>query len=162
MPPRLLKWFFPASLVPHWCLAGCPIDPFLPPWCLPSCRNGSFLPPWCLPGASQAVRCLPVKSKPVVRADPRTCHAPGRSPLKLYQKLDKIRRPSKTGIRSAFPYSESPWCLPGCSHGSFQPPWCLPGALQAVQLILSCLRSASQAVQMVLSCLPGASLVPCH
>ena len=48
------KWLFPASLVPPWCLAGCPIDPFLPPWCLPGCPNGSFLPPWCLPGASLA------------------------------------------------------------------------------------------------------------
>ena len=31
VPPRLFKWFFRASLVPPWCLAGCPIDPFLPP-----------------------------------------------------------------------------------------------------------------------------------
>ena len=44
----------------------------------------------------------------------------------------KIRRPSKTGIRSASLCDESSWCLPG----------------------------ASQAVQIVLSCLPGASLVP--
>ena len=65
-------------------------------------------------------------------------------------KLCKIRRPSKTGIRSAIL----------CANGSFLPPWCLPGASQAVQLILSCLPGASQAVQMVLSYLPGASLVP--
>ena len=31
VPPSLSKWRFPASLVPPWCLAGCPIDPFLPP-----------------------------------------------------------------------------------------------------------------------------------
>ena len=80
---RLSKWFFPASLVPPWCLADCPIDPFLPPWCLPSCLNGSFLPPWCLagcpngsflppwclPGASQTVQlilsCLPGASQAV-------------------------------------------------------------------------------------------------
>ena len=30
VPPRLSKWFVPTS----WCLAGCPMDPFLPPWCL--------------------------------------------------------------------------------------------------------------------------------
>ena len=69
MPRRLSKWFFPASLVLPWCLADCPIDPFLPPWCLASCPNGSFLPPWCLPGASQAVQlilsCLPGASQAV-------------------------------------------------------------------------------------------------
>ena len=32
VPPRLSKWFVPASLVLPWCLAGCPMDPFLPPW----------------------------------------------------------------------------------------------------------------------------------
>ena len=90
---RLSKWFFPASqavqmaasLVPPWCLAGCPIDPFLPPWCLQavqlilSCLPGasqavqmvfpaSLVPPWCLPGALQTVQlilsCLPGASKP--------------------------------------------------------------------------------------------------
>ena len=39
----------PASLVPPWCLASCPMSPFLPPWCLSGCPNGPFLPPWCLP-----------------------------------------------------------------------------------------------------------------
>ena len=195
------KWLFPASLVPPWCLAGCPIDPFLPPWCLPGCPNGSFLPPWCLPGASLAVRwilsCLPGASRAVQRvlsclpgasqavqmdlsclpgaslskailcserhfkgqsvlraanrgARPRICREPGRSPLKLYLEIYKIRRSSKTGIRSAILRA----------NGSFLPPWCLPGGSEAVQLILSCLPGASQAVQMVLSYLPGASLVP--
>ena len=44
MPHRLSKWSFPASLVPPWCPAGCPISP--------------FLPPWCLPGACQAVQMV--------------------------------------------------------------------------------------------------------
>ena len=26
-----------------WCLAGCPIDPFLPPWCLPNCPITSLV-----------------------------------------------------------------------------------------------------------------------
>ena len=59
VPPRLSKWLFPASLVPPWCLASCPIDPFLPPWCLQAVQ----LILSCLPGASQAVQmvlsCLP-------------------------------------------------------------------------------------------------------
>ena len=46
------------SLVPPWCLASCPIDPFLPPWCLAVQLILS-----CFPGASQAVQmvlsCLP-------------------------------------------------------------------------------------------------------
>ena len=41
----------------------------VPPWCLPGCPNGSFLPPWCLPGASQAVQlilsCFPGASQAV-------------------------------------------------------------------------------------------------
>ena len=37
-------WSFPASLVPPWCLPGCPIGP--------------FLSPWCLPGASQALQLV--------------------------------------------------------------------------------------------------------
>ena len=52
----------------------------------------------------------------------------------VLKKLDKIRRPSKTGIRSAILCHKSPWCLPG----------------------------AFQSVQMAFSCLPGASLVPCR
>ena len=73
VPPGLSKCSFPASLVPPWCLAGCPSGPFLPPWCFlapprlskwsfpaslvvpgaslvpPGCPNGPFLPSWCLP-----------------------------------------------------------------------------------------------------------------
>ena len=73
--------------MPPWCLAGCPIDPFLPPWCLPGCPNGSMdpfllswclascpmsplLPPWCLLGYGPFLPpwCLPVKGNPVLRA----------------------------------------------------------------------------------------------
>ena len=120
----------------------------------------------CLPGASlsKAILCSErhFKGQSVLRAanrgaHPRICRDPGRSPLKLYQKLYKIRRPSKTGIRSAIDPFLPPWCLPGCPNGSFLPPWCLPGASLAVRWILSCLPGASQAVQLILSCLPGAS-----
>ena len=109
---------FPASLVPPWCLAGCPISPFLPPWCLPGCPIGPFLPPWCLPGASQAVQlvlsCLPGASL----VPPRLSNW-------------------------SFPASlVPPWCLAGCLTSPFLPPWCLPGACQAVQMVLSCRRPA--------------------
>ena len=91
--PFLLPWLPGCpNVLPPWCLADCPIDPFLPPWCFPSCPNGlsclpgasdcpmsPFLPPWCLascqmvlsclPGASQAVKsilsCLPGASQAV-------------------------------------------------------------------------------------------------
>ena len=53
------------SLVPPWCLASCPIDPFLPPWCLLAVQ----LILSCFPGASQAVQmllsCLPGASQTV-------------------------------------------------------------------------------------------------
>ena len=89
----------------------------------------------------------PFEGQPVLRAagrgaHPRICREPGRSPLKLYQKLYKIRRPSKTGIRSALLCCESPWCLPGSPNGSLLPPWCFAGCPSDP------------------SCLPGASLVP--
>ena len=130
--PMVSKWFFPASL------ASKAVQLIL-----------SFLP-----GASLVLRAA------TRGAHPRICREPGRSPLKLYLKLYKIRRPSKSGIRSAILRSKPPWCVPRCPNGSFLPPWCLPGASQAVQLVLSCLPGASQAVKVVLSYLPGASQVP--
>ena len=42
-------WSFPVSLLPPWCLPGCPNGSFLPlvpPWCLAGCPI-----PWCLPGS---------------------------------------------------------------------------------------------------------------
>ena len=137
--PGLSKWSSPASLVPPWCFAGCPINPFLPPWCLPGCPTGPFLfplvPPWCFPSCRNGPWCLPGASQAVQLV--LSC-LPGAS-----------RAPLLT-----------PWCLPGCPIGPFLPPWCLPGASQAMQLVLSCLPGASHTVQMVVSCLPGASLVP--
>ena len=138
MPRKLSKLFFPASL----CLAGCPIDPFLPPCAsqesfpaslVPSgCPNGPFLPPWCLSGCPNGPFLLPwclpeqhFKAQSVLRAagrgaHPRIYREPGRSPLKL---LDKIWRLLKTGIRSAILCYKSPRCLPGASEavqsGSF-------------------------------------------
>ena len=50
VPRRLSNWSFPASLVPPWCLAVCPISPFLLPWCLAGCPNGPFLLAWWRPG----------------------------------------------------------------------------------------------------------------
>ena len=82
VPPRRCKWLFPASLVPPWCVAGCPIDSFLPPWCLAGCPNGSFLPPWCLAGCPMDPFLPPWCLNR--GAHPRTCHETGRSPLKLY------------------------------------------------------------------------------
>ena len=56
--PRRCQLFFPASLVPPWCLAGCPTDPFLPPWCLPGASQAVQLALSYLPGASQAVQLI--------------------------------------------------------------------------------------------------------
>ena len=124
---------------------------------------------FCLPGVSlsKAILCSErlFKGQSVLRTanrgpHPRLCREPGRSPLKVYEKLNKIRRPSKTGIRSAFLYYESPWSLPGCSKGPFLPPWCLPGCPLGPCLPPWCLPGASQTVKMALSYPPGASLVP--
>ena len=118
VPRKLQNRSFPASLVPPWCVAGCPINPFLfswclpgcpigrflPPWCLPGCPLGPFLPPWCLPGALQAVQlvlsCLPGAS----------------------QAVQSVLSASLVLL----------WCLPGCPRSPFLPPWCLPGASQSV------------------------------
>ena len=115
VPPRLSKWSFPASLVPPWCLPGCPINPFpaflvprrlsnwsfpaslVPPWCLAGCPIGPFLPPWCLPGC------------PNGHVLPPWC-LPGASFL-------------------------PPWCLSGASQAIQMVLSCLPGASQAVQLV---------------------------
>ena len=58
VPRRLSSRSFPASLVPPWCLAGCPkwsfpaslVPPRLSKWSFPAswCQVGPFLPPWCL------------------------------------------------------------------------------------------------------------------
>ena len=137
----VLSYLPGASLVPRWLSDGS-----FPASLVPRERsNESFL----------AIEIV-LKGNPVLRAanghatGSQPCRICRESPLKLYLEIYKIRRSSKTGIRSAIL----------CANGSFLPPWCLPGASQAVQLILSCLPGASQAVQMVLSCLPGASLVP--
>ena len=89
--PRLSKWFFPASLVPPWCLASCPMSPFLPPWCLSSCPipfllpwclsgcpNGPFLPPWRLPvkGPERHFKDQPVLRAANRGAHPRICREP--------------------------------------------------------------------------------------
>ena len=59
MPPRLSKWFFPTSLVPPWCLAGCPRDPFLNLPGYPSdLRAVDVAFQWLL-AASRAVRIQP-------------------------------------------------------------------------------------------------------
>ena len=66
MPPRLSNWSFPASQVPPWRLAGCPISPFLFPWCLPGCPNDPCLPPCHIPaGRCRAELWPPSTSLPV-------------------------------------------------------------------------------------------------
>ena len=59
VPLRLSNWLFPVFLVPPWCLAGCPIDPFLPPWRLAGCPMSPFPPPWRLSGCRNVSSCLP-------------------------------------------------------------------------------------------------------
>ena len=41
----------PASLVPPWCLAGCPTSPVLPPWCLQAVQ--------LVPGLSHGLSMIP-------------------------------------------------------------------------------------------------------
>ena len=111
MPRKLSKWFSPASLVPPWCLASCPTDPFLPPWCLASCLLGSrsWRPPQDLPRTGPFAIEIVLK----VRQNP----AP-------FQNRDSIGNPVLQV--SLVP----PWCLPVCLNGSFLPlvpPWCLAG-----------------------------------
>ena len=139
-----VSWSLPASLVPPWCLAGCPISPILPPWCLPGCPNGPFLPPWsgflvppwCLPGASQAVQlvlsCLPGASQSVQ--------------LVLSASL------------------VLPWCLPGCPLNPFLGAWCLPvrpiGPFLPPWCLLVPPRLSKWSFPASLVRIPGASLVP--
>ena len=139
VPRRLSNWSFPASLVPPWCLAGCPIGP--------------FLPPWCLPGASQAPAVLvPRLGCPLVLS--------GLSGASLVpRKLSKWSFPAPWCLPGCpnGPFLP-PWCLPGASQavqlvlsclpgaslvprspiGPFRSPWCLPGASYAVQMVLPC------------------------
>ena len=156
--------FFPASLVPPWCLASWPIDPFLPPWCL------GIMVLSCLPGASLSKGIQSVLSSRPWRPPqdlPRTRPLAIEIVLEVRQNPAPFQNRDSIGNPALQVSLVPPWCLPGKPNGSFLPPWCLadcpidpflpPWCLQAVQLILSCLPGASQAVQMVLSCLPGAS-----
>ena len=164
---QMVRSYFPgASLAVRWILS-----------CLPGASQAVQMVLSCFPGASlsKAILCSErhCKGQSVLRAanrgaHPRICREPGRSPLKLYCKLYKIWRPSKTGTRSAILCDELPWCLPGgpCPMDPVLPPWCLSGCPNGPFLPPWCLPvkgdnlpGASQAVQMALSCLPGASLV---
>ena len=107
-PRELSKWFFPASLVPPWCLANCPIDPFLPPWRLAGYPNGFFLPPWCVPGASQTVQFDPFLPPWCLASYPNGSFLP----------------PWCLADCPIYPFLP-PWRLLGCPKGSFLPPWCL-------------------------------------
>ena len=53
------------SLVPPWCLPGCPNGSFLPPWCLAGCPIDAFLPPWCIQAVQLILSCLPGVSQAV-------------------------------------------------------------------------------------------------
>ena len=90
------------SFLPPWCLAGCPIDPFL------QSVQGSrpWRPPQDLPRTGPFAIEIVLK----VRQNP--------APL---QNRDSIGNPVLQV--SLVP----PWCLPGCPNGSFLPPWCLAG-----------------------------------
>ena len=151
--------------MPPWCLASCPIGPFLPSWCLSGCPNSPFQSalgsrPWSPPqdvprtGPFAIEIVLKVKQNPAPFQNRNSIGNPALQVSLVPLRLSKWLFPA-----SLVP----PWRLASCPidpFGSFLPPWCLPGASQTVQLILSCLSGPSQAVQMVLSCLSGASLVP--
>ena len=124
MPHRLSNWSFPASLVPPWCLAGCP---FLPPWCLPGASQAVQLILSCLPGASQAVQlvlsCLPGASLVSARLSKWSFPAgdpPGSAPLpRVYPPLSKFQwRPARfvpnpgVGPTAGFPYRKTAFKWP--------------------------------------------------
>ena len=147
---------FPASLVPPWCLAGCPINPFLPPWCRPGCPLGPFLPPWCLPGAWQAVQlvlsCLPGAVHLVLSCLPGASQAvqlvfsclPGASLVlpQLPPGMSPWLSRASRAVRSLEPPRQSKrlfCCLMGCPRRYLEPPkhsrW-LSGASRAAQIAL--------------------------
>ena len=70
VPHRLSNRSFPASLVPPWCFAGCPISPFLPPWCFPGASQAVQMVLSCLPGASPVSKCFCAASRVSVAQDP--------------------------------------------------------------------------------------------
>ena len=148
VPPKLSKWLFPASLVPPWCLADCPIDPFLPFSRLASCPNGSFLPLWCFPGASQAsqliLSCLAGASESFLAF-------PGASQA-VQMVLSCLPGASLSkGIQSVL--SSRPW----------RPPQDLPRTRPfAIEIVLKVRQNPApfQNRQSCATSLPGASLVP--
>ena len=160
------SWCLPScpkgSFLPPWCFPGASQAVQLILSCLPGASQAVQLVLSCLPDASLAPLRLSkwsfpaslappcqrhellFKGQSVLRAasrgaHPRICREPSRSPLKLYLKFYKIRRPSKTGIRSAILCDESPgcragfdpflppWRLTSCPMSPFLPPWCLSG-----------------------------------
>ena len=143
MPPSCS--FLP--LVPPWCLAGCPIDPF------PPCQR-EFSLCWAA-GASLGSR--PWRPPQDL---PRTGPFAVEIVLKVRQNPAPFQNRDLIGNPVLQVSLVPPWCLPVCPNGFFSaplvPPWCLAGCPIDPFLPPWCLASC----QMVLSCLPGASLVP--
>ena len=100
----------------------------VPPWCLPGCPNGSFLPPWCLPGASQAVQlilsCLPGASIGCPNGSflPPWCLAG--CPIDPFLPFWRLASCSNGSFLPL-------WCLPGASQAGQLILSCLPGASES-------------------------------
>ena len=130
VPPRLLKWSFPTSLVPP-CSLACPNAPFLPPWCLLGASQAVQLVVSCLPGASLVLHGCPFPAFLVPRrlskwsfCFPGASVVPPRLSNESFPASPVPRRLSKWSLPASLvpPWClVSPWCLPGC------PPCCLAG-----------------------------------
>ena len=142
--------------MPPWCLADCPIDPFLPSWRLASCPSGpASLAPLC-----QRIQFV-LGSRPW--RPPQDLPRTGPFAIEIVLKVRQNPAPFQSRESIGNPVLQvslvPPWCLPAYPNGSFLPPWCLADCPIDPFLppwCLSCLPGASQAVQMVFP----ASLVP--
>ena len=135
--PRLSKWscpaslaaskwcLFPASLVPPWCLPGCPISPFLLPWCLAGCPIGLFLPPWFWTGAG----FCPNLSTTFNGQRPGSLQILGWASRQAVRSIRlAFKRPaSLVGPTSRVPFLVPPWLSKWSFPASLVSPWCLAG-----------------------------------
>ena len=72
----------PASLVPPWCLAGCPMDPFLP------ASQAVQMVLSCLPGAAPVSKCFSAASRVSVAQGFRGTDSSSKGPRGLATRVD--------------------------------------------------------------------------
>ena len=138
------------SFLPPWCLADCPIDPFLPPSCLHTVQ----LILSCLPG-------LPNLSKwffPASLVPPRSLADCPMSPFLPPWCLASLPNCSflPPWCLASCPIDPflPPWCLASCPMSPFLPPWCLSGCPNGPYLP-PCQRNSVCAGQPAVAPTPG-------